>query len=258
MPLPLLLIGAAVAAGTGVGVGIHGAVKMVKAKDKLKEAQIQNDANFQKLEHKNKSACNAMDILGENELRILEEFKYFADLFEKIHNRPSFASIRIGNNIIPKFSPSDIEKASIGASLLISGIAGSALGSVGGFAASGATTAAVMALGSASTGTAISTLSGAAATNATLAAIGGGPIVAGGGGIALGTSILGEATLGVGLLVGGSIFSITGSNLSGKADKAYEQMLENGKKINNICSYLGELQKSAQKYNNILMRVKTL
>lgn len=56
---------------------------------------------------------------------------------------------------------------------MVGGLGGALLGTAGGFAASGATTAAVMALGTASTGTAISTLSGAAATNATLAALGG-------------------------------------------------------------------------------------
>ena len=113
---------------------------------------------------------------------------------------------------IPKFEGEEIKKASVGASILIGGLGGAALGTAGGFAASGATTAAVMALGTASTGTAISALSGAAATNATLAALGGGSLAAGGGGIALGTTMLGAATLGVGLLVGGVIFSCTGSN----------------------------------------------
>ena len=80
-----------------------------------------------------------------------------------------------------------------------------------------------MAIGTASTGTAISSLSGVAATNATLAALGGGSLAAGGGGMALGTAVLGGATLGVGLLVGGVIFNVTGSKLSDKADEAYSQ-----------------------------------
>ena len=81
-----------------------------------------------------------------------------------------------------------------------------------GFAAAGGTTAAVMALGTASTGTAIASLSGVAATNATLAALGGG-------GIALGTTILGASTLGVGLLVGGIIFSVVGNGTTKKPMK---------------------------------------
>lgn len=136
--------------------------------------------------------------------------------------------------------------------MLLGGIGGAAVGTAGGFAAAGATTSAVMALGTASTGTAIASLSGAAATNATLAALGGGAVAAGGGGIALGTSILGAATLGVGLLVGGVIFSATGSKLSDKADEAWEQMEKAEKTINKICEYLLDLRKMAGRYINSL------
>jgi|GEM_PF-3042819 len=61
------------------------------------------------------------------------------------------------------------------------------LGAVG----AGTVYSVVAAFGAASTGTLISTISGAAATNATLAWIGGGALAAGGGGIALGTIVLG-------------------------------------------------------------------
>ena len=252
MPLPLILgIAAAVAGTTGVGLGIHGGVKMKQANDKLKEAQKRNDSNNARLERMNQSACRAMDVLGENEMKVLSEFQQFSDLFERIKNRPEFADIKIGNVKIPKFEGEEIKKASVGASVLIGGLGG-------GFAASGATTAAVMALGTASTGTAISALSGAAATNATLAALGGGSLAAGGGGIALGTTILGAATLGVGLLVGGVIFSCTGSKLSSKADKAWEQMISNEQKINKICNYLFDLQRTAERYNATLLRMRSL
>lgn len=231
MPLPLILGIAAVVAGTtGVGLGIHGGVKMKRANDKFKEAQKRNDLNNARLERMNHSACRAMDILGENEMKVLSEFQRFSDLFERIKNRPEFKDVKIGNVVISKFESKEIKNASVGASVLIGSLGGAALGTAGGFAAAGATTAAVTVLGTASTGTAISTLSGAALTNATLAALGGGPLAAGGGGIALGTTILGAATLGVGLLVGGVIFSCTGSKLSSKADKAWEQMISNEQK----------------------------
>jgi hypothetical protein len=58
-------------------------------------------------------------------------------------------------------------------------------------AATGGSLAFMSQFGIASTGTTISSLSGAAATNATLAALGGGALSAGGGGMALGTSVLG-------------------------------------------------------------------
>ena len=66
------------------------------------------------------------------------------------------------------------------------------------------------------------------------------------------SAVLGGATLGVGLLVGGVIFSMVGSSISGKADKAYSQMLENEKVINKICKYLEELNVAAKNYYNDL------
>lgn len=259
MPLPFIIgIVAAVAGGAGVGLGIHGGLKMKQANDKLKEAQKRDDSNNARLESTNKDACGAMDILGKNEMEVLSKFQQFSDLFERIKNRPEFADIKIGNVSIPKFEGEKIKEASVGASVLLAGLGGATLGTAGGFAASGATSAAVMALGTASTGTAISALSGAAATKATLAALGGGSLAAGGGGIALGTTILGAATLGVGLLVGGVIFSFTGSNLSNKADEAWEQMISNEQKINDICNYLYDLQRTAENYNNKLLSMKSL
>lgn len=67
----------------------------------------------------------------------------------------------------------------------------SGLQSTAGLATSLAGYGAVGVLGTASTGTAIGGLSGAAATNATLAWFGGGALSAGGGGVALGTTVLG-------------------------------------------------------------------
>lgn len=259
MPLPLILgIAAALAGTTGVGLAVKGGINMLDANDKLKAAQKRNEKNKAFLEKSNKKACWTMDALGEKEMEVLSGFQQFSDLFERIKNRPEFADIKIGHTSIPKFDGEEIKKASVGASVLVGGLGGAALGTAGGFAASGATTAAVMALGTASTGTAISSLSGAAATNATLAALGGGSLATGGGGMALGASILGAATLGVGLLVGGLIFSLTGSSLSNKADKAWNQMISNERKINDICKYLCDLQKTAESYIDTLLRMRSL
>lgn len=259
MPLPLFLgIAAAVAGTTGVGLGVHGGIKMKKANDKLKQAEKEDKANNARLKRINQSTCEVMDVLGKNEMAALSELQTFSDLFERIKNRPEFKEVKIGDVPIPKFNGEEMKQASVGASILVGGLGGAALGTAGGFAASGATTAAVMVLGTASTGTAISALSGVAATNATLAALGGGSLAVGGGGIALGTTILGATTLGVGLLVGGAIFSITGSNISGKADKAWEQMQDNERKINEICAYLVGLRYTARKYDDILEKMRDL
>lgn len=259
MPLPIIIgVAAALAGAAGVGAGVHGAVKMKEANDTMDSANRRHKRNMEKLEGKNKSALEQMDKLGKKELEIIKSFDEFSNVFERIQNKPEFASYNKEGVSIPKYNPQELKQASIGAGILLGGLGGAALGTAGGFAAAGATTAAVMALGTASTGTAIATLSGAAATNATLAALGGGALAAGGGGMALGTAILGGATLGVGLLVGGVIFSITGNSLSEKADEAWAKMREAEKEIEKICLYLDDLSNTADKFYNVLYKIDTV
>ena len=254
--LPFILIPIAAIAGvTGLGSIVHGVKKMSDANKTLNEAEKRDKANQNRVESQNIITSRAMDKLGNHEMSILASFKTFSELFEKLHNKPSFNEIKIGEFTLPHFDKQKIEEASVGASVLVGSLGGAALGSAGAFAASGATTAAVMALGTASTGTAISSLTGVAATNATLAALGGGSIAAGGGGMALGTMVLGGATLGVGILIGGVIFSISGSHIKGKADKALQQVRENERKGAQIVQYLSSLKTVADRYDSALMRV---
>ncbi len=262
MPLPLIPLiigGAAAAAGAaGVGAGIHGAVKMKDAKDTMESANRRHQQNISRFEEKNESTTTAMDRLGKLELEILTGFDKFIEVFEKIHNKPAFETIFKEGIQLPKYNKEELRNVSVGAGVLLGGLGGAAAGTAGGFAAAGATSAAVMALGTASTGTAIASLSGVAATNATLAALGGGALAAGGGGMALGSAILGGATLGVGLLVGGIIFNVTGKKLSEKADEAWYQMKRAEEEIDLICAYLVELGGAAIEYYASLSDVNDL
>ncbi len=228
---------------------------MKEANDTMKSADSRHKSNIALFEKQNTITSNDMDKLGEKELEILKSFADFSDVFEKIKNRPQFKAYKKDGVDIPEYNSEELKKVSIGAGVLLGGIGGSVAGTAGGFAAAGATTAAVMALGTASTGTAIASLSGAAATNATFAALGGGALAAGGGGVALGTTLLGAATLGVGLLVGGVIFSATGSSLSNKADEAWSQMKRAEKEINKIVAYMKELSKVSGDYLDTLKLV---
>ena len=257
MPLPLIIGAAAAVAGiVGGGNAIGGATKMKKADDKMRAADSRHRGNVARFDRESKETNEVMDSLGNLELEILESFKSFSDTIERIQNRPNFEEYNKCGVELPKYNKEELEKVSVGAAIILGGLGGAAVGTAGGFAAAGATTAAVMALGTASTGTAIATLSGAAATNATLAALGGGALAAGGGGMALGSAILGGATLGVGLLVGGIIFNITGSGLSEKADEAEEQMLKAEKTINLSCEFFDKLKNTASKYKESLLVVK--
>lgn len=264
MPLPLWLIplavkGAAVVAGAaGAAAAAHGVKKMKDANDTMESAKNQHEKNMKKFEKENEITAEAMDALGKLELEILHSFSEFSDVFEQIKNRPVFGAYSKNGVKLPKYDGEKIKEVSVGAGVLLGGLGGAGLGAAGGFAAAGATTAAVMALGTASTGTAIASLSGAAATNATLALLGGGTLAAGGGGMAAGAAALSAATLGVGLLVGGIIFSFTGSQLSDKADKAWEQMKKAEEKINAICMYLADLRTTSNAYYDTLARVNDI
>lgn len=204
----------------------------------------------------NEATSRAMDELGTLELEILKSFDEFSDTIERIQNRPQFKEYTKDGVKLPAYGKETLKKVSVGAGVLLGGLGGAAVGAAGGFAAAGATTSAIMALGTASTGTAIASLSGVAATNATLAALGGGAIAAGGGGIALGTTILGATTLGAALLVGGVIFNITGGKLSDKADEAWEQMKKAEKTIDFACRYLNELKAASVAYKKSLLSVR--
>lgn len=256
MPLPFIIAAVAVVAGAGgIGAGIQGGIKMKDASNTVKSAQKRNADNVNRLENYNSGTMTVMDSLGEQEMKIISRFQHFSAVYEKIHNAPKFTEIKKDGIVLSSFTPYEVKNAAVGAGVLLGGLGGAAMGTAGGFAAAGGTTAAVMALGTASTGTAISALSGVAATNATLAALGGGSLAAGGGGIALGTAVLGGATLGIGLLVGGIIFNITGSKISDKAENAWQQMLQNEEKINSICEYLLTLKNTASLFSNALDNV---
>lgn len=259
MPLPLFLaIGAAAAGAAGAGATVHGAFKMKKANRIMKEAQERNQRNVTRFETHNKITSEAMDELGRLELSTLAQFEKFTGLIEQIQNRPEFKKYEKDGVEIPEYNPEELKRVSVGAGVLLGGLGGAAMGTAGGFAAAGATTAAVMALGTASTGTAIASLSGAAATNATLAALGGGAIAAGGGGMALGATILGVTTLGFGLMVGGLIFNLTGSSISNKAKLSMEQVKKAEDEINAICSYLANLRRTAEKFKNVFSSVQKI
>ena len=84
---------------------------------------------------------------------------------------------------------------------MIAGLAGT----VGGTGVSAGILGAVMTFGTAGTGTAISALSGAAATNAAYAVLGGGTVASGGGGVALGMTVLGGIAVVSTLVIAGVV-----------------------------------------------------
>lgn len=166
-----------------------------------------------------------MGNLGRQRMVVSKNFNLFVESFEKIHNRPEFTQSE--DVRLPQFNFDEIKNVSILADVFLGATLGAVGGSAFAAAATSGTTAAVMALGTASTGAKIATLHGVAATKAALAALGGGAISVGGGGIALGTLVLNVASLGVGVLFEGLAMAYAGSISRKQADKAHQQMLDN-------------------------------
>lgn len=236
MPLPFILGGiAAVAGAAGVASGVSGAKKMKDANDTMKSAQNRHEKNIERLEDHNKMMTQKLDTLGKKELEILKSFERFSKAIEKIQNKPEFKAYKKESIEIPKYNVEELKKVSVEAGVLLGSLGGAA-GTAGGFAAVGVSTA--------------------VASDVTLSALGGGAIAAGGGGMALGSAVLGAATLGVGLLVGGVIFNVTGGSLSDKADEAWNQMRKAEKEIDKICVYFDELRDVAYKYILSLEKVE--
>lgn len=257
MPLPFIIGGIALVAGvTGAGTGISGAKKMKTASDRTQEAKKKQEAAIERFNKKNDATTKLMDSLGKQELEIMQSFSEFSDVIGKIQGRPEFKDLKIEGIDLPTYEAEDLKKISVAAGTVLGGAGGATAGSIGGVAAAGGIATLVAVGGTASTGTAIASLSGAAATNATLAAIGGGSLAAGGGGMALGTAILGGATLGVGLLIGGAIFNATGQHLSDKADEAFKQAAETERQVKEIVQYLNILDYCAEKFQNALTEVE--
>lgn len=105
--------------------------------------------------------------------------------------------------------------------------------------------------GTASTGTAITGLSGAAAWNATLAWLGGGSLAAGGGGMALGTLVLGGIAVAPALLVGGFM-------VGGKREKALTEAYEYQSKVNREIAHLKDLEGFFQGVQNRILELSDL
>lgn len=257
MPIPIFVIaGAAIAGAIGAGNAVFGGIKIKDAKGREKTAKSIHEESVATFEAMGERSNSSMDRLGVAELETIQSFEGFSDIIELIQNRPRFAELDLEGFDLPDFDSEEFKKLFIGAKALLGGLSSAAAGVAGGVAASGATTAIVAAVGTASTGTAISTLSGAAATNAILAALGGGSLAAGGGGMALGTVVLGTAAGGAAILVGGVIVNIMGHKIANDAVEFEKQVMQEKANIDEACVLLGEITTVADRYRRALMAVR--
>ena len=221
MAIPLLLIGGSVLlSGVGISKGLSAKEKNKKAKKIAKKFE-------QKMNKANNKLQNVQHGLNQ-EIEAFARFKI--DIFQKeikllvsmVKECKGANSQHISEKII--FTEREIELLDLAINTSLELTSG-----VGKGVASGALTAfgvygTVGALASASTGTAIATLSGVAAENAILAWLGGGAISVGGGGVALGTTVMGG-------LVAGPVLAIVGFSMDSKAEKNLTEAEEYRSKV---------------------------
>ena len=105
------------------------------------------------------------------------------------------------------------------------------------------------------TGTAISSLSGAAATNATLAWLGGGPLAAGGGGVASGTLVLSGITVAPALAVGGFYLASKGEKALTEARRYEKNCNTQIAKLNTVGEFLKKLELRIEEFHNLAKKL---
>lgn len=129
-------------------------------------------------------------------------------------------------------------------------------GAVGtGATVAGATTTLIGLVGTASTGTAIGTLSGAAAQSAILAWLGGGSLAAGGGGMALGSLILGGVVVGPSLVITGFYLAGKGEEALTEAHKKQAEVEERCQQMATLCRFLESLHTRIDEIQSVAERL---
>lgn len=219
--IPLIL--GAIALGSaayGAATGAGGVANMKKAEGKAQRAQERHEAATEALEKRWDEVNQHAKEYGEFQLSVLQEtVGCFVRFIESTGRQAAMSDKEFLEGL--EVSVQQVEKyktAAIHAERYFKGGVSAVAASAAGYG--GAMTLATT-VGVASTGTAISTLSGAAATNAMLAWFGGGSLAAGGGGMALGSMVLGGITLGPAIAIGGFVLGSEGEKALTRA-RAYK------------------------------------
>jgi hypothetical protein len=218
--IPIILGAAAIATAVfGVGSGVAGIANMNEAEQIGKSAQQRHERAVRTLKAEWDVTQKLAEEYGQVQIDIkIRTVGRFIAFIERIGQRGSQSDKKFLEELegISIQQIKEYKAAFLEAEQFVKG----------GFKAVGAATAAsqgtvglIGLFGTASTGTAISGLSGAAAWNATLAWLGGGSLAAGGGGMALGTVVLGGIMVGPALAIGGFM-------LAGEAEKALTKARE--------------------------------
>ncbi len=216
------LIVGAIALGTaavGAMKGTEGISHLNEAKEIGERVQSQHNKSVHQLKLAYKNTNDLAEGYGQIQLDIkIKSIGRFIDFLRRIDQTASQSDLKylVGIQDISVQQIQEYRSVVKEAELISKGIfSAAATGMAAGYGAVGL----VGLFGTASTGAAISGLAGAAATNATLAWFGGGALATGGGGMALGSVVLGGIAVGPALAVGGFMLAAKGEEALTEARK---------------------------------------
>ncbi|WP_328434229.1 hypothetical protein [Streptomyces sp. NBC_00425] len=247
--IPIVLIGVGVATGgSGVTVGGKGAYDLKRSKARLKEAGQVYERRLAEAEDALAATNTVLGTLGEQQRRARVDVVLRMGDFLRRHER----QVRESERLLVEGIDATMTKVPGLHGLDVDAMAwiGGALGSAAAGAGAGVgITAAASSFGVASTGAAISGLAGAAAESATLAFLGGGSLASGGGGMALGATVLNFVTIGPALLVGGLLVKGQGTKALTRAGEfeakiavAIAELDETGARLKGVDARAAELR----------------
>lgn len=253
MPLPLIipvvLGGGALISLIWGGKKIGGGVSRINSSKRRYDSKKERlEARQAKLESEGRQTQQLLEELGRTRLEATASLGRAARFFQNAKVKDRNLLDRVG---IPKETVEDWNRRTIDAVDVLTGVGKSAaagtMTAVGIYGAAGY-------IGTASTGTAIATLSGAAATNASLAWLGGGALAAGGGGMALGTAVLGGLVAAPAVLVAGFFMEAKAEQVEteverccAQCDVAKEQMENHSAQLKVIAGWVEEVSENIQK-----------
>lgn len=252
--IPIILGAVAVAtAGAGVAAGVDGISKTDKANKIGKAAQRLYD-NKVKIYKKELQFTNELaGQYGNFQIQIKRQtIRRFVDLLKTIERKTSTTDYLKFLEGLEGSLPQQIQEYET-AVLEAERFAKAGIQAAGGAYAAGQGAVTLVGLfGTASTGTAISGLSGAAAWNATLAWLGGGSLAVGGGGMALGSLVLGGITIGPALLIGGFVLGGEGEKALTKARRYEAKVNTEIEKLKTSESNLSKIRQRLHEFKCIL------
>ncbi len=259
MPVPIIL--GTIAAGSalyGAYKGVSGVIDHRSANDINDDAKTIVDTANERVDAQRKSTNAVLEDYGARKLRAFNGIiADFIETFGCLKNVESIHTPELDKLNLGDFSTVSLQGLKDDYALLKSSGLGLGSGLGGGAAVAFGAYNGTMLLASASTGTAISTLSGVAATNATLAWLGGGSIAAGGGGMALGTMVLGAVAIGPALAIFGHIVGNKGEEALNTARSNLEQAKTIREEADVICKKLEAIQRVSALANSTFSNVSS-